>query len=643
MKFTLTFCCLTFFRFFSTAQLCNNNLGDPVVNINFGIKGASAAPSKTDYSRTGGCPSKGEYTINDFLFGCGGSWVAMTGDNTPGDLNGNYMLINAESMAGIVVQDTAKNLCENMTYQFSAYITNVLQTNLSCGSSVVLPNLDFTIESLAGAVLATYNTGDIPITDIKQWKQFGFSYKTTAGINAVVLKITANSEPGCGNAFAIDDIIFQNCGPAVNITIDGITQDQRVCADYTNPFILQGTYDAGFINPVVQWQSSFDSGKTWKDIPSATTTTYKVPHRTSGRISYRMVVAEKENISSVNCRMRSNSILTEINPVPPHQPTKFISGCTGKDYSLPKGDDKAIDFIWSGPNGYSSTDRNAVIFNLQFADTGLYTLKQTYDFGCTDFDSVYLEVSPGVVLSALPAKPICEGESETLSVTASGNIGSFKWIPSAGLSSDDILNPVAAPADSTVYKLIATNTYGCQDSILVPVDVYHRSVANAGPDKIFLNGDTAVLDGFVRGTLVNFYWSPPMFINDVNVMRPKVYPLQDMTYTLTAVSTVGCGQSTDDVNVQVFKGLFIPNSFTPNGDGKNDRFRIVPFDNYKVIRFVIYNRWGSVIFNSTDIGSGWDGNYKSLPQPIGSYIFYLELQGTNGEKITKRGTVNLLR
>jgi hypothetical protein len=115
------------------AQLCNNNLGDPIVNVTFGTSGTSPLPpNTTTYSFAYGCPSKGEYTINDFLFGCGGSWVQIIGDHTPDDVDGNYMLINAESTPGVVNLDTAHNLCDNMTYQFSAYIANVMQDVLTC-------------------------------------------------------------------------------------------------------------------------------------------------------------------------------------------------------------------------------------------------------------------------------------------------------------------------------------------------------------------------------------------------------------------------------------------------------------------------------------------------------------------------------
>jgi len=646
MKFRIIFPALLLCSVLAQAQLCNNNLGDPIVNVTFGTRGNPDIPKITSYEFVGGCPGKGKYTISDFLFGCGGYWVAMTGDHTPGDLNGNYMLVNAESTPGTIHRDTATGLCENMTYQFSVYVTNVLTANISCGSDVILPNLTLSIESLSGKLLASYNTGDIPITNEKKWVQYGFTYKTTAGINAVILKISTQPKYGCGSAFAIDDIVFQNCGPAIQITIDGDTLDQKVCADYTNPFVMQGSYSVGFNNPVVQWQNSIDSGKTWQDIPAATTTTYKMPRRALGAIVYRMVVAEKENINSLNCRIRSNAINTEVHPVPAHNPPQYISACSGKDYALPAAVPTALEIKWTGPNGFSSYTTYPyppdTVHNLQYVDTGLYVLHQIFTYGCTTTDSFYLNVRQGISLSAQPYYPLCAGTSQTLSVTAS-EAGSFKWIPATDLSNDTIPNPVATPQDSTVYKVVVTNSGGCQDSAFFPIDVYKAPAVSAGNDKIILAGDTAVLDGVVKGTAVNYFWSPPAYISDVNALQPKVYPTQDITYTLSAFSTVGCGSASDDVHITLYQELFIPNSFTPNGDGLNDKFRIRVFDNYKILRFVIYNRWGSLVYSSTNAIDGWDGTYKGYQQQAGAYIYYLEMESTAGRKIIKQGTIQLLR
>ncbi len=629
------------------AQLCNNNLGDPIINITFGTKALPKLPAYTTYERVRGCPFKSQYTINDFLFGCGGYWVQMTGDHTPGDQDGNYMMVAAEGTPGIVNADTVNGLCSGMTYQFAAYITNVMSEKYTCDGNAILPNLDFNVEDLDGNLLATYNTGDIRITDQKEWVQYGITFQVPGAVNSVVLKIVANAPNGCGNAFAIDDITLAACGPVVEVTIDGAKEDQHVCAGYTNPFSMKGSYSAGFTDPVVQWQNSVDTGANWQDIPGAVSLSYTVPQRQSGIILYRMLMAERANIQSPGCRMRSNAIYTEIHPVPLHQPPKNIQGCTGRDYALPASDPRALRIEWNGPGGYhtsaiGSVAVTALVPNLQYRDTGLYTLKQYYDYGCVSFDSFYLHIFPGTALTVQPAHPICEGRSEQLSVSASGQVR-YKWTPATGLSNDTIPNPVARPRDSTVYKVVITNNFGCRDSALLPVDVYRNPVAKAGVDKVIISGDTAILAGEVKGTAINYRWSPADAISDIYAAQPKVYPVQSKTYILQVTSTVGCGSATDEVAVTVYNDFYIPSAFTPNGDGSNDRFAILPLGGYKVTRLSIFNRWVTMVYKANDFTNGWDGNCNGMPQQPGVYLYHLEMQKSGGKTVVKDGTVLLLR
>ena len=122
-----------------------------------------------------------------------------------------------------------------------------------------------------------------------------------------------------------------------------------------------------------------------------------------------------------------------------------------------------------------------------------------------------------------------------------------------------------------------------------------------------------------------------------------MFPPESLEYTLSAKSTVGCGSSVDKVLVKVYNDFNIPSAFTPNGDGKNDRFQVLPLDNYKLIRFNIFNRFGQLVFSSTDSHIGWDGRYNSLDQPTGVYIYQLEMVSAQNKRIVRQGTVTLLR
>lgn len=648
--FVFLFFLIFFFSCFCQAQLCNGSSGDPFINVTFGTTHSPLSKKTTSFSYVGGCPfDTGSYTIQNLIFGCGEnpsakSWYMLAGDHTH-DMNGQYMLVNASWALGathapaIIYTDTAKDLCGNTSYQFSAWLANVM-SNLACGGSPQLPNITFTVSSLSGATLASTQSGELPVLDERIFKEYGVSFTTPADVNAVVVTLSIDAQRGCGNAFVVDDITFKMCGPTVTATIDGKTDPANVCADYSDPFILNGTFAAGFIDPVVQWQNSFDSGKTWIDIPGITTPSYKIPHRSIGTIIYRMAVAERGNINSLHCRVVSNPIYTEVHPVPEHHAPQSVIGCLTKDLHLPEADPSALNIEWTGPNGYTSTDPKSIVPEINYSDTGMYRLKQSFYFGCTSIDTFNLNVFPSTTISTQTLYSICEGT--TVNLSASGN-GTFKWMPSTGLSRDDISNPVASPHDSTKYKVIVTNTFGCKDSAEVKINVLRNPVAYAGTDKTIVTGDTVLLNALVRGTAIKSAWSPPTFISDPSLITPKVFPPENTRYTLTASSTVGCGSSTSSVLIKVFKDIYIPTAFTPNGDGINDRLRIFAADGYKLNKFLIYNRLGQLVFKAKNTEDGWDGTMNNNPQSADTYVFYLEIENTEHKKIEKKGTITLIR
>lgn len=632
------------------AQLCNGNLGDPIVNITFGTSRKPVSKSATTLSYVGGCPfDTGSYTIQNLIFGCGEdpgakTWHMLAGDHTR-DQNGQYMLVNASWTQGvsnppaIIHLDTAGNLCGNTKYQYSAWLANVM-SNLACGGNPQLPNITFTVSSLTGVTLASIRSGDLPVLDGRIWKQYGLSFTTPANVNAVVLTLSTEAKQGCGNAFVVDDITFSMCGPAVMATIDGKTEPAKVCADYADPFILQGTYAAGFNDPVAQWQNSADSGKTWKDLPGVNTLNYAIPRRTIGSIYYRMAVAERQNINSLNCRIVSNPLITEVYPIPPHRAPVNIIGCIGKDLRLPEGDPAALQIEWTGPNAYNSTNQRSIVPGIKYADTGVYQLKQTYYFGCTSIDTFNLKVFPSTTISTQTLYSICEGKS--INISSSGT-GTFKWTPAIGLSNDAIPNPVASPKDSTLYKVMVTNTYGCKDSAEVQVNVFRNPFAVAGPGRTIILGDTVLLNAAVKGTALNISWSPSIFIDNPQLAAPRVFPQQNTQYTLTATSTVGCGTAMSSALVKVYREIYIPTAFTPNDDGINDRFKIFAADGYRLLKFFVYSRWGQLVFSAKNTSDGWDGKKNNQQQPPDTYVYYLELENSMAKKIIKKGTIRLVR
>ena len=626
-------------------QLCSGSFGDPVIEQTFGSGRTFQMPEGvTNLLRKNGCPGKGEYTISNFLFGCGSnndkSWLQMVGDHT-GNYNGNYMLVNAESTPSVVYRDTARQLCAGQTYVFYAWISNAMQP-FTCGGNAVLANLTFIVSTVNGMVIASTSTGDIPVSDSRVWKRYGLSLECPVNTDALVVSIVANPKPGCGSGFVLDDIYFRSCGPGVTATLDGQLGSVQVCADYADPFVLESRVDPGFRDPVMQWQESLDSGRLWTDISGATALRYAIPRRTIGVRQYRMLIAERGFIQTQNCRISSNIIYTQIHPVPEHLPSSTLLGCLDKNLNLPETDAKALSVLWTGPNGYRSIKPISVVPGVQYRDTGLYVRTQGFYFGCTTVDSFYLNIFPSTTISAAAAMAVCEGTAQQLSVTASGG-GSFAWQPSTGLSRDDIGNPVARPLDSTRYKVIVTNSYGCKDSAFIDIPVYKLPRITAGPDKVILAGDTAILQGGVSGTGVTFRWLPVDYLSDPGSTQPGAFPAQSMEYQLVAYSTLGCGTVTDQVQVSVYNELKVPNAFTPNGDGLNDLFQVLPLDNYALKEFEVFNRFGQLVFRTMESGKGWDGSLRGHPQQPGVYTYRVRMINTRGNTLIRKGTVTLIR
>ena len=137
-------------------------------------------------------------------------------------------------------------------------------------------------------------------------------------------------------------------------------------------------------------------------------------------------------------------------------------------------------------------------------------------------------------------------------------------------------------------------------------------------------------------------------MNNSNILNPIITLnafFDTVTYHLT-VRKASCIVDTGNIKVIVFKtkpDIFVPTAFTPNGDGKNDILKAIPVGIRQFDFLNIYNRWGQLIFSTTNADNGWDGTVKGLMQPSGTYIFITQGTAYTGEKIIKKGSIVILR
>lgn len=620
------------------AQLCQGSLGDPIVNITFGSgpnPGQPFSAATTTYVYTSAdCPADGYYAIRNSTTGCFGAWHTITADHT-GDPNGYFMLVNASYAPSAFYLDTVHGLCSNTTFEFAAWIANMLIAGQGCQPSIQ-PNLTFTIEKTDGTVLQTFNTGSIPEQSTFTWQQMGFYFVTPPGIQDVVLRIVNNAPGGCGNDLALDDITFRPCGPTIMASIDGSpTTSLSFCVGDAHALTFTGSVLAGLSSPTLQWQQNINGGG-WQDIAGATSTTLSQNFpatATAGTYQYRLSAVESGNLTA--CRTSSQILTITITPTLSATISSNAPLCAGNTLLLSVTGNEP--YQWTGVNGFTATGASVSIPDAQPAQSGKYYVQANNAAGCSYSDSITVSISPAPVATAGPDTSICKNESVQL--TSSGGT-TYRWLPSTGLSADNIANPVAMPADTTNYMVIVSTGTACSDTAYVIINVASRPMVNAGPDKSILKGETTVLNGIVYGSNITYSWSPSSYMMDNASLTPQVSPPANIDYILSATSGAGCGIVSDTVHVFVYPDIYIPNAFTPNKDGLNDTWHIPALNAIPVFELSVFNRYGQLIYHTQNSDMPWNGQFKGIDQPSGGYVYLLNIG--HGKRILK-GIVMLLR
>ena len=262
---------------------------------------------------------------------------------------------------------------------------------------------------------------------------------------------------------------------------------------------------------------------------------------------------------------------------------------------------------------------------------------------CTATKSVTVKTVPYPVANAGPDQRICGGNSTLL--TASGG-SHYEWTPTLFLSNpQNQTTQVVQPQYSMNYTVKVTDTLGCPkpDYDTVFVEVININ-ANAGPsDTNVVINQPLQLSGTGAGNI--FIWEPATWLSDATVANPVALPQNDITYTLTVTNDIGCIDK-DTIRVHLFNmqpDLLIPSAFTPGNDGLNDIIRPIPVGIRKLEFFRIYNRYGELIYSTSEIGQGWNGKYKGADQSSATFVWQVSAIDYLGRKIFKKGTVILIR
>ncbi|WP_183575819.1 gliding motility-associated C-terminal domain-containing protein [Mucilaginibacter sp. X5P1] len=607
---------------------CNGSLGDPVINQTFGSgsnPGAALPAGVTNMSyTTSDCPEDGYYTIVNSINlnqNCHTTWQTVTSDHT-GNPNGYMMVVNASAQPSVFFTQSAPTLCSGTTYQFSAYILNLI-TLAASGPGVSEPNITFSVLAPDGTVLATHSTGTIDATQGPVWNQESLYFTTPDNVSSVTVVMTNNAPGGNGNDLILDDITFRACGPVIDAGFGSVTGSaaQPLCQGANATLTLDAKVE-GNNNPTYQWQSYHTNGG-WVDTAGQTAPSLNVVFQNAVPGSYQYRVGITNGTSTLaSCRTYSAPLTVNVstNPVIGGVPLTQ-SVCMGDTVSiLATG---GVTYQWSGPNLAPTSENPLIINGITLADAGKYTVTAYNQYSCSATASTQITVNQKPVPSiSSDSTTICIGEKTQ--IVASGGVA-YSWSPAGTLSDATVPNPIASPTDTTTYTVKVYNEFDCYTTEKSTVNVLKKPVANAGPNRVMVQGQSIKLNGKAQSGNI-FYWTPDYSITGANTLDPIVSPSHDTTYTLYVTSKQNCGIASSKVFVRVYQHIVIPNTFSPNNDGINDVWNIAALSTYPESLLQVFNRYGQQLFQSIGYVKPWDGKYNGQVLPAGTYYYMIDLK-----------------
>lgn len=261
---------------------------------------------------------------------------------------------------------------------------------------------------------------------------------------------------------------------------------------------------------------------------------------------------------------------------------------------------------------------------------------------CNTSGNVQIKTIPYPAAKTIADTGICI--SKSIQLLASGGT-LYKWSPNVFLDNSNIPNPVSTPSRSIQYIVQVNDVLGCPkpgfDTVMITVD---KPFVDAGPRDTAIVKDQP-LQLFANGAAEFFTWTPPTGLNNPNIQNPEALLSENQQYIVKILTAAGC-TATDTIMVRVYKlkpGFFVPNAFTPNGDGLNDDFKPIPIGMKSMKYFRVYNRDGILIFSTNRFGDAWDGAFKGSPQDTGTFVWTALGEDYLGNIVSEKGTVTLIR
>lgn len=580
-------------------------------------------------------------------------------NNGPGQITITY----TPGLPTITASNTGP-YCEGATISLSSGAGGTIYDWAGPGgytSNVQNPTIASSIPSMSGVYTVTVTGTPGCVT----------TATTTVTVNPVPVPTATNTGPYCtgnqiqlsspagyatddwaGPGYAVNDV--QN--PTINSSTPAMSGTYTVTV--TNSFSCSATATTDVVVNPLPIATASNTGPYCEGYTVDVTSGGGVDYDWAGPGGFSLLNTQNATIPGANMAMNGTYTVTVtdannctstatttmvVNPLP--IPTANNTGpyCEGATINLSSSG--GASYSWVGP-GYASPLQNPAITPSTVAMNGTYSVTVTSGAGCSASASTTVVVTAIPIPTATNTGPYCEGQTVELRSNG-GSLYSWQGPMSYGslVQNPDINNSV--PGMTGVYTVTATDGAGCSATATTSVIVYPHPTAvplfnpqnptTLSPEVNFYNSSYA--------NIVSYYWE----------IGTSTYGTSSFTHSfddpgtydcfLLVTNQWGCTDTTDfKVVVEAETSIYIPNSFTPNGDEMNEIFYVYG-ENWARMELIIFDRWGNEVFYSTDPTKGWNGTMNNEGETLmaGTYAYKVYIIDFYGKEHNIMGHVNIIR
>lgn len=531
------------------------------------------------------------------------------------------------------------NDCPAISSDFLLPDPPAIEVTLSNDTAVTCPD-DLTCDGGMTAS-AIYSDGSMG--------QFNFMWPSTEEDLAVATSTANQLCRGDGQILVVSD---GECGENINIDVAsppdfniGVEQEKPSCNGSSDGTITLtptgGTGDFTFV-----WQGQSETSNVLSGITAGDYTAILVDEN---NCNYTQTVELGEPVAlilevdlgnstpNVSCEGDEDGVITveynstdDINPIGPNP------------------------FTWSGNVAPSSSP---VATDLP---AGTYSITLTDTKGCMDEASFTItEPAPIIFEITPPESPLCHGDQTQVFIeSASGGTGQAPADYVFMIDNNGLTFPITigTPIFAGEHTIAVLDPNGCQSDQTLTISEPAELIVSLPSTLVIELGDTLNrLNPIVSGgtqPYTSYQWTPSDFLSSDTILNPFINPTDNQDFEFTVVDANGCVESASIfVELDANRNIYIPNVFSPNGDGPNDEFRIFACRGVRAIKSAqVFDRWGGMVFNATDVPPAceggsilWDGRVNGRLAEQGVYVYLIEVEFLDGVTLLYRGDIAVIR